>query len=64
MGARLTGDARAAVRTQAAELYKAGHGIDDVAAQLGRSRSLVHTLLIEANVPRRPRGNRVKPHST
>ena len=57
---RLTGDRREAARTLAAELYRSGASIDEVAAELARrgipvSHGTVHALLVEAKEPRRAR---------
>lgn len=56
----LTGEPRTQARTEAARLYHAGGTIQGIARQLGRSYSLTRTLLLEAGVQPRRRGNRAR----
>jgi hypothetical protein len=59
-GTRLTGDARDIARQKAADLYSRGATIQSVARELGRSYGLARELLIEARVPLRARGGRIR----
>lgn len=51
----LTGAAREALRGTVAERYQAGETLREIATPLGRSSAFVRELLIEADVPLRPR---------
>lgn len=56
-GTQLVGDARETVRREAARLYETGMTVDQVAAKIGRSKGNTLTLLHEAGVTMRGRGN-------
>ncbi|MGW1039859.1 helix-turn-helix domain-containing protein [Streptomyces sp. NPDC002547] len=55
---RFTEDERFTARERAAELYRAGHTIREVAAAIGRPYSTTRDLLTEADVVLRPSGTR------
>lgn len=56
----LKGADRTAAVAKAKELYEAGASVHSVAAQLGRSYSGAHLLLVEAKVTFRPRGGGIR----
>jgi DNA-directed RNA polymerase specialized sigma24 family protein len=54
---RLTGEDRLKMTDRVAKLYARGQSIREISVETGRSYGAVHTLLREAGVTLRPRGN-------